>query len=221
MGLVEKIQDLCSSKETTLIGLEREIGLGRGTIRKWNQYSPSIDKLQKVAEYFKVSTDYLLYGFDRENFALYVNYARHKRSIKEFSVDTGIDEHYLTRICSGVEYQQPPFEIVDKIASNNQNDWVIGRASLYKTAGYIEEAKNLNTLNQAIKNLQNSPSQVNLNINVIPDNQMILSEDLEINLVARFRNLSPFAQQTILDLMTNLENMDKSKTEQSSTKEVG
>lgn len=43
----------------------------------------------------------------------------------------------------------------------------------------------------------------------------------ELKLIARFRRLSPFAQQTILDLMTNLENMDKAKNEQSTTKEVG
>lgn len=60
MSLVERIQTLCSSKSTTLIGLERQVGLGRGTIRKWDESSPSVDKLKKVADYFNVSTDYLL-----------------------------------------------------------------------------------------------------------------------------------------------------------------
>lgn len=60
MSIVNRIKKLCDSRNTTLIGLEREIGLGRGTIRKWESYSPSIDKLEKVADYFKVSTDYLL-----------------------------------------------------------------------------------------------------------------------------------------------------------------
>lgn len=60
MTLVERIQDLCCSKNTTLIGLEREIGLGRGTIRNWDKNFPSIDKIQKVADYFHVSIDSLL-----------------------------------------------------------------------------------------------------------------------------------------------------------------
>lgn len=60
MSLVRNIQELCSSKNTTLIGLEREIGLGRGTIRNWDNHAPSIDKLQKVANYFGVSIDFLL-----------------------------------------------------------------------------------------------------------------------------------------------------------------
>ncbi len=47
MSLVERIQDLCGSKNTTLIGLEREIGLGRGTIRNWDKNSPSVDKVQR------------------------------------------------------------------------------------------------------------------------------------------------------------------------------
>ncbi|MEN6391064.1 MAG: XRE family transcriptional regulator [Syntrophomonas sp.] len=60
MTLVERIQGLCGSVNTTLIGLEREIGLGRGTIRNWDKSAPSIDKIQKVADYFGVSTDYVL-----------------------------------------------------------------------------------------------------------------------------------------------------------------
>jgi transcriptional regulator with XRE-family HTH domain len=60
MSLVDRIKVLCDSKDLTLIGLEREIDLGRGTIRKWDESSPSVEKLQKVAAYFNVSTDYLL-----------------------------------------------------------------------------------------------------------------------------------------------------------------
>lgn len=64
MSIVKRIQNLCSSKNTTLIGLEREIGLGRGTIRNWDNNSPSVEKIQKVAEYFGVSINRILYGTD-------------------------------------------------------------------------------------------------------------------------------------------------------------
>lgn len=62
MSLVNRIKELCSKKGMTLIGLEREIGLGRGTIRNWDKNYPSIDKIYKVADYFIVPADYLVNG---------------------------------------------------------------------------------------------------------------------------------------------------------------
>lgn len=136
MTLVERIQALCSSRNTTLIGLEREIGLGRGTIRNWDKNSPSVDKVQKVADYFNVSVDRLLYGFDKEKFIAIVNIVRYKRSIKEFSEHTGIDEYYLNRLFSGLLYEQPPLDYVKKIAENNDNHWLVDDESLFNAAGY-------------------------------------------------------------------------------------
>ncbi|WP_410495184.1 helix-turn-helix domain-containing protein [Cellulosilyticum sp. ST5] len=60
MTLVEKIQELCRRNTTTQSSLERELNFGKGTISKWDKSSPSADKLQKVADYFHVTTDYLL-----------------------------------------------------------------------------------------------------------------------------------------------------------------
>lgn len=60
MSLVENIQSLCREKETTQTALERALSFGKGTISKWDRSSPSTDKVQKVADYFRVSVDYLL-----------------------------------------------------------------------------------------------------------------------------------------------------------------
>lgn len=60
MNIVTRIQELCDKKEITITELEREIKIGRGVIRKWEVASPNSDKLQKVADYFGVSTDFLL-----------------------------------------------------------------------------------------------------------------------------------------------------------------
>lgn len=62
MTIIERIQQLCQEHGTTLIGLERSLGLGRGTIRKWNTSSPSIDKLGAIADYFNTTIDYLRSG---------------------------------------------------------------------------------------------------------------------------------------------------------------
>jgi len=60
MSLVKNIKDLCNGKNTTLAALERELDFGQGTIRKWENSSPSVDKLQKISEYFNVPVDSLL-----------------------------------------------------------------------------------------------------------------------------------------------------------------
>ena len=60
MNIVDKIRSLCSERTITIAELERNLGLGAGTVSRWDARIPGIDKVQKVAEYFDVSTDYLL-----------------------------------------------------------------------------------------------------------------------------------------------------------------
>ncbi|AJQ26880.1 helix-turn-helix domain-containing protein [Pelosinus fermentans] len=100
MSLIDTIQKLCSRENTTLIGLEREIGLGRGTIRNWDKSSPSIDKLQKVADYFDVSIDYLIGTNQNDFFRKILNefkcmvnekLQKEKLSIDELSLKLSID----------------------------------------------------------------------------------------------------------------------------------
>lgn len=60
MTLTERIHDLCNKKGITIAALERTLNLGNSTIRRWTTTSPSIDKLILVADYFRVSVDYLI-----------------------------------------------------------------------------------------------------------------------------------------------------------------
>ncbi|MSA21382.1 helix-turn-helix domain-containing protein [Ligilactobacillus ruminis] len=60
MGLRDVIKDLAVKKKISVAELERTLGFGNGSISKWNKQSPSVDKLNKVADYFDVSVDYLL-----------------------------------------------------------------------------------------------------------------------------------------------------------------
>lgn len=53
--MVSLIKELCASKKTTIKALERELGLGNGTIRRWDDSSPAYEKLQKVADYFGIT----------------------------------------------------------------------------------------------------------------------------------------------------------------------
>lgn len=60
MTLVEKIKSLCDDRGITFAALERRLDFGNGTIRKWDNATPSGDKLARVADFFNVSVDYLL-----------------------------------------------------------------------------------------------------------------------------------------------------------------
>lgn len=60
MDLVERIRSLAREKGMSLTVLEQKLGLGNGTIGRWTKVSPNTDKLNRIAEYFDVSLDYLL-----------------------------------------------------------------------------------------------------------------------------------------------------------------
>lgn len=60
MTLRDRIRDLANAKGMSLPILEATLGFGNGTIVRWDKSSPTAEKLQKVADYFNVSTDYLL-----------------------------------------------------------------------------------------------------------------------------------------------------------------
>ena len=60
MSVLYKIKDLANEKGVSLSELERSIGVSNGSISKWEKSSPKADTLQKVADYFNVSVDYLL-----------------------------------------------------------------------------------------------------------------------------------------------------------------
>lgn len=91
MNLLEKIQELCKQKNISVTKLEQELNLGKSTIMKWSNASPSVDKLNKVANYFEVSIDYLLGKTEEKNYnndlkleGVYLNFAKTAQ-------DNGID----------------------------------------------------------------------------------------------------------------------------------
>ena len=58
--LAERINALCAEKGVTISGVERDLGFGNGTMRKWKKAMPRLDKLKMVANYFGVTVDELL-----------------------------------------------------------------------------------------------------------------------------------------------------------------
>jgi len=139
MSLLENIQSLCKEYKTSLPNLEKELGFGKGAMYKWDTNSPSIDKIEKVANYFKVSLDRILYGFEYTEFVNLVNYVKDDRTIERFSRDTSVDLNELYKICLGFKFERPSEEVVMKIASSNPVDFLVSTDDLLEAAGYISQ----------------------------------------------------------------------------------
>ena len=60
MTLFERISKLAKKRDKSLKEVAEELGLSRNAIYQWKTSSPKADTLQKVADYFGVSVDYLL-----------------------------------------------------------------------------------------------------------------------------------------------------------------
>ncbi len=58
--LYQNIVVLCKGKGISISKLEKETGLGNGTVGRWEKSSPSVENVKKVADYFNVSVDYLI-----------------------------------------------------------------------------------------------------------------------------------------------------------------
>lgn len=60
MSLLERVKYLSNQRKISLKELALTLGMGESAIYKWDKSAPSSDNLQKVADYFGVTTDYLL-----------------------------------------------------------------------------------------------------------------------------------------------------------------
>ena len=58
--LLENISRLCKERGVSIARLERETGIGNGTISRWGSSSPTISNVKAVADFFGVSVDTLL-----------------------------------------------------------------------------------------------------------------------------------------------------------------
>ena len=67
----ETIKKLCKDNGVTVTGLEKELGISRGSLCKVNTNKPSMEKVQKIADYFNVSVEYLMGGEEKEDSPVY------------------------------------------------------------------------------------------------------------------------------------------------------
>lgn len=65
--MVDRIEQLCKQHNTNLTALEKELGFGKSTIKRWDLNKPSIEKVALVAKFFNVSLDYINEDTDNPN----------------------------------------------------------------------------------------------------------------------------------------------------------
>lgn len=97
MGLLDKIKQLASERSVTIAEIERATGISNGQIRRWDTSSPKAENLAKVADYFGVSTDYLL-GRDSKN------RTSSQAELIAAHIDNGVSDEEMTQIINFIEF---------------------------------------------------------------------------------------------------------------------
>ncbi len=69
MATIDRIRALCAKNHTSIKALEKELGFSNGSLAKAATIKD--DRLQRIAEYFNVSVDYLMTG--EESTGYYLN----------------------------------------------------------------------------------------------------------------------------------------------------
>ncbi len=62
MPMYDRIKALCRQKGVTVTGTEKELGFARGSLCKVDTNKPSMERVNKLADYFGVSVEYLMSG---------------------------------------------------------------------------------------------------------------------------------------------------------------
>ena len=67
MGLYERIKEVASQRGYSINRLEKEMGLPRSSISKYNKNVPSVERLQQIADFLNVPLDQLTDGSAKKN----------------------------------------------------------------------------------------------------------------------------------------------------------
>ena len=62
MPMYDRIKALCKQKGVTITGTEKDLGFARGSLCKVDTNKPSMERVNKLADYFGVSVEYLMTG---------------------------------------------------------------------------------------------------------------------------------------------------------------
>lgn len=110
MSIVENIKWLCKQKDLSIPKIEKALKYGNGAIYNWDKNSPTIGKLQQVADYLGSTTDFLIYGFDEEIVETIKSLAKIEKDKLYFTPEI---KAFLNAELSGIrkEFYDVPFDL--------------------------------------------------------------------------------------------------------------
>lgn len=73
MNSVERVKEICKERKIPISKIERELGYANGYIGQLKKGVFPADRLQDIAEYLGVSSEYLLNGDEKEGNKYYLN----------------------------------------------------------------------------------------------------------------------------------------------------
>lgn len=68
MTVFDRVKLLCDERKISINDLERSLEYSKNTLYRLKNQTPGADKLQAIADYFDVSTDYLLGRTDKKRY---------------------------------------------------------------------------------------------------------------------------------------------------------
>ena len=84
MSLVDRIKLAANKNGMTLASIEKSLGFGNSTIRKWDNNSPSLDKVIATANLLNVSISWLATGnIDETTKSLYIDFLNKYEKLTE------------------------------------------------------------------------------------------------------------------------------------------
>lgn len=110
-NLYNKVKELCRDKNITQKQLADIIGINQNTIKTWENKLPNSETLVKIADYFGVTTDYLL-GRSSNKLLTRKNERDIQKSLKQIydGLDDSLSLAYLNN--GGVELSEEDAELL-------------------------------------------------------------------------------------------------------------
>lgn len=68
MTTFDRVRELCNDRKISINDLENALGYSKNTLYRLKTQTPGSDKLERIADYFDVSVDYLLGRTDKKRY---------------------------------------------------------------------------------------------------------------------------------------------------------
>lgn len=95
MTIKERVKMLCESKGISVNKFEQEMGFSKGYVSKLDNSTPNARFVRQMADYFKVSTDFILYGDPAESLDITDYSAVEKMLIDYYRRLDSVDKGYV------------------------------------------------------------------------------------------------------------------------------